>query len=145
MKNRFILRQDSGEVWPAGSPLVQVSDTDIEESATVLVHHRDTVIPVVDVPRTWLLCLHKFLKNQPRDNYWCLRQRLAEGASPPLFLSNARSEHFGHVPFRFESLGELVYYLNERGMRSNQFEIGQFIWRPYLTTTKTIKKNHATT
>ena len=64
---------------------------------------------------TELLPEWEFLHRQPLEAYWVmLLPQGRRGRGPVAHLSDPWNQVFGLPPFRFESLGELTYYLRER-------------------------------
>lgn len=87
----------------------------------------------------WFLALSRFLYVQPFKNFWCLLDCQKRQEDPSrMFLSDARTVQFGAVPFRFESRGELYYYLKEYFSEFNldNYIVGQF----ESLTQKTLEK-----
>lgn len=64
------------------------------------------------VPRWLVLPLHQYLCRKPVGWFWVLAKskRLLFGKPNP-FLSKPDTRQYGEIPFRFESPGELTYYV----------------------------------
>ena len=65
-----------------------------------------------------VLRLTEYLKNQPTDAFWVLAVKASVGG-PLSYLADPRKGTNGQTPFRFESEGELLYYvkMNKRDTR----------------------------
>jgi len=70
-----------------------------------------------------LLPYSKFLRRQPRGEFWmlALKERL-QSPDPNQFLANPSKETLGPKPFRFESLGEVIYYLRSQRLNPKKFK-----------------------
>ena len=69
-----------------------------------------------------LLDCRYYLRNSMSSKFWCLaaKNRLLVD-KPDKFLSDAREFTFGNIPFRFESEGELIYYLYEKELDTDEY------------------------
>ena len=71
-----------------------------------------------------LLPYSSFLRRQPTSEFWMLALKqtlLSEGRME--FLSDAKKQSPGPKPFRFESLGEVLYYVLEYRLDPQKFRI----------------------
>ncbi len=73
-----------------------------------------------------LLPYSKFLRRQPASHFWMLahKERLCS-RHPDQFLTDPMSETFSPKGFRFESIGELIYYLRLHQFNANKFSVCQ--------------------
>lgn len=73
------------------------------------------------VPGSALLPMEDLFRRQPPTNFWfLLRQAEFLAGRPDVFLTDPRTLSYGGLPFRFESLGELVHAMNERLLRADE-------------------------
>lgn len=76
------------------------------------------------VPAVALLPLGEFLQRQPIHDFWFLiHLRTFKDGKPNCYLSDPRRVRMGSMPFRFESEGELIYYLRHYELSSAAFLI----------------------
>lgn len=88
-----------------------------------------------------LLARSQFLRRQPtRRFYFLADQKLFHSDNYYFFLEDVTDLKFGYRPFRFESFGEVVYFLRQRGLESDRFLIGNMTRYPTLTTSYSLKK-----
>ena len=128
MRKAFILRYASHEM-SAGTEVYGASHCANYEGGPIAVTQVIGVSEIKWMEREELLPRQQYLRNQPIRRYWCLaRVKLPSEFEPdePIFLSDAATEQFGNYPFRFESLGEVVYYMKEHDLKPRDFWIGDF-------------------
>src|SRR6266849_174990 len=68
--------------------------------------------PIFWLPAEYLLPYSKFLRRQPRSEFWmlALKERVQCGR-PDQFLGDPIKQTLSSNGFRFESFGELIFYL----------------------------------
>jgi hypothetical protein len=123
---RAIVRE---RMWRELAPgtLLLVSDLAFETDAQQRVF--PATLPKTPTEVYWvnpqnLLPYSSFLQRQPTSQFWMLALKqplLSEGAM--VFLSDAKHQSAGPKPFRFESLGEMLYYLLEYQLDPEKFKI----------------------
>ena len=71
-----------------------------------------------------LLPYSSFLRRQPSSDFWmlALKQPLLSG-EPVQFMTDPTKQTAGSTAFRFESLGEVVYYMKEYQLEPTKFKI----------------------
>ncbi len=123
---RAIVREPK---WPAlaAGTLVLVSDRAFEADAQQRVFPATLATTPTEIywanPEN-LLPYSSFLRRQPTSKFWMLAWKqplLSEGAM--VFLSDAIKQSPGPKPFRFESLGEVLYYVLEYRLDPQKFKI----------------------
>jgi hypothetical protein len=73
-----------------------------------------------------LLPMSLFLARQPSSDFWFVVHRARWiGGHPDYFLSDPRKADAGLRPFRFESEGEVLYYLRDYRMGLRKVLIGR--------------------
>jgi len=71
-----------------------------------------------------LLARRKFLLRQPHSEFWMLALKPhRRRPNTAMLLSDPLTQSFGAMGFRFESQGELVYYLRSRQLDQTEFQI----------------------
>jgi hypothetical protein len=140
----FIVRHDCSPRSRAGDIVVQIGEP--ADNGTIHAHPQDAPFPVLGFARSELLDFARYLKSEPVNDYWCLQVKPMDTASGTtgFYVSNAATEihstiHSTHK-FRFDSLGEIVYYLRERKLLSDRYYIGHYVYHPGLVTVTNIKK-----
>jgi hypothetical protein len=88
---------------------------------------KDNPDPLMWLTPQDLLPAKEFLHRQPFEEFWTLvlrprRARRRRGR----FLSDPWTQRFGTEPFRFESLGEVVYYVRNSRLRTSDLQAGHF-------------------
>jgi len=123
---RAIVREPKWLALPAGT-LLLVSHLAFEADAQQRVFPATLPKPPTDVywvsPEN-LLPYSSFLRRQPTSEFWMLALKqtlLSEGRME--FLSDAKKQSPGPKPFRFESLGEVLYYMLEYRLDPQKFKI----------------------
>ena len=78
--------------------------------------------PIFWLPAEYLLPHSKFLRRQPRSEFWmlALKERL-QGGHPEPFLSDPIKQTLSSKAFRFESIGELIFYLSYHQLDPHKF------------------------
>ena len=86
-------------------------------------------LPSQPAPVHWLapemlLPYSKFLRRQPSAEFWMLavKERLLS-QDADAFLSDPIKQRLGPKGFRFESLGEVVYFLRHHQLNAQKFKI----------------------
>lgn len=123
---RAIVREPKWPALPAGT-LLLVSHFAFEADAQHRVFPATLPKPPTDV--YWvspanLLPYSSFLQRQPISEFRILALKqtlLSEGRLE--FLSDAKKQSLGLKPFRFESLGEVLYYMLEYRLDPQKFKI----------------------
>lgn len=100
---------------------------DIRRTASARVIPEGRPWKLVWLPRSALLPLRQVFADQPKSKFWVMAKRRAFlSGDPSAFVSRPRlcaMERFGCVPWRFESLGELVYWANSRRLKLSQYVV----------------------
>jgi hypothetical protein len=73
-----------------------------------------------------MLPLDRFLKRQPLNNFWALVVTLNSDVGWVEYLSRVDPPEDGSVPFRFESEGELRYYVKSRQLGMKKYQLAEF-------------------
>lgn len=101
---------------------------------------------VVTIPRESLLPYDRFLgRGRLIREFWFVMKKPKPGSaaskefSKP-FLTDPWRIKWGRHPYRFESRGELVYYLNRFGLSSRSIVLCQAKHEPKVSTVHTRKK-----
>lgn len=139
MTQRAILRVDYDRI-PAGT-LMYVSALALK--CRIVDHHRrDICFPaasverpelVIPVPRKIMLDRRRFLKRQPVRKYWTITR--PDWTKPEaLFLQDPKTITFGPCPHRFESFGEVVYYMNRYKLISRHYLVQESSRYPWIAT-----------
>jgi hypothetical protein len=129
-----VLGTDSASSWTAGELAVQMGAPLIGH-AHVPVYRKLNPSVAGLLFKESLLDYSRYLKKQPGKNFWC-----AFNSNTDMYLADAQTEMYGHLPFRFESFGELVYYFKQHGLMTSNFLIGHFDYLPKRVTAKSIKE-----
>jgi hypothetical protein len=125
-------------VWRAGDVLVSAGEGSTFDLLSV--HPEGHPLPFTLVPRDKLLDMSRFLKQQPSKNFWGLRRLNVLSLNYNVeYLENATTESWGNLPFRFESLGELVYYCKLHSLITSSYWVVHFEYLPDLVTAHSIK------
>lgn len=78
------------------------------------------------IPGDLLLPLEQYLANQPTDDFWVLGPRTKDG----ILMTHTSPPFFDHgSPVRFESEGELRYWLTQKDAQDidpQHYQIGHF-------------------
>ena len=80
--------------------------------------------PIFWLSADYLLPYSKFLRRQPRSEFWmlALKERIHSG-HPDQFLSDPMKQILGSTGFRFESIGELIFYLGYHQLDPHKFKV----------------------
>ena len=134
MQKLYIVREnDARTVLRAGDVVVELG---AHENNMTEVHRKGQMMQPLMVPDACLLSMSRYLKCRATEDYWVLmlRRGLHDDVNRLVYLQDAAMETFGPVPFRFDSYGELVYYMLEHELLSYRFELGHFTYRADLIT-----------
>ena len=80
---------------------------------------------VLRLSRSEILPCSQFLTRQPFLEFWIVAHIRSWHTKPNCFLSDPRRETMGPKPYRFESIGEVRYYLKQRNMNITKFLISK--------------------
>jgi hypothetical protein len=123
---KAIVREPKWPALPAGT-LLLVSHLAFEADAQQRFFPASLPKPPTGIYRVSpenLLPYSSFLRRQPTSEFWILvfKQTLvSEGRME--FLSDAKKQNSGPNPFRFESLGEVLYYMVEYRLDPQKFKL----------------------
>ncbi len=80
--------------------------------------------PIFWLSAEYLLPYSKFLRRQPRSEFWmlALKERV-ECGHPDQFLGDPIKQTLSSSGFRFESLGELIFYLRYQQLDGRKFKV----------------------
>lgn len=123
VRYRFVLRQDyASRQLRAGDVVALAAGQFIDrfrKSAHYLVEDPGGGAGFIN--GRFLLPLEDLFRRQPPTNFWFLiRQAEFLSGRTDVFLSDPRTLTYGGLPFRFESLGELVHAMRERLLRAEE-------------------------
>lgn len=81
---------------------------------------------------TWIeseciLPISEFLKRKPNKNYYAIAYRHFIKSKLPYFIENTKTLEYGISPFRFESIGEALYFLDLNNRQRKDYQIVNFI------------------
>lgn len=133
----YIVRHDLGHpAFGKGTLVAALCPSIGPARVTIRPHAKAT--PTMEAALASLLAFSSYLRIQPSDEFWCLRRRDSE-TGDDVYLSDAKTERYGSDKFRFESLGELVFWLKEHRQLAYHFHVGHYVYLPGLTTITKLK------
>ena len=130
--NRSYILRDNASIFKAGDLVIETARPSAHMTT---VHSVDEVLPVMPVTTELLLPVSHLFKNRPKYDFWAVRRQWCEDE----YIADAHADPqsrpiFGKLPFHFESLGELVYYLKLIGHSSRNYLVCRFQHLPNLLT-----------